>query len=239
MTTGTLSIISTPIGNLEDITVRAIKTLFSVDYLLCEDTRTTGILLTECIKRYKMLIPDDFKKPELVAYYDEIEQQKTPELINLLLQGKNLGIVSENGTPLISDPGFVIVREAIKKGIAIVSLPGPNAAVTALTLSGLPVHSFYFGGYFPKEKGKRVKTIKYLLNCKDLKHSPTFIFYESPHRIKQTLEDIKTSLGNITIVLCRELTKTHEQIIRGTVEEVSKSLQITKGEMVILLSLTH
>lgn len=223
-----LYIISTPIGNLEDISVRAIKILLTVDYLLCEDTRTTGILLSEIQKRYLSLVPLNFNKPVLIPYYDEIENSKTPEVINHLLDGKNCALVSENGTPLISDPGFVIVREAIRKNIRVIPIPGPTAAITALTVSGLPVHNFYFGGYLPKENGKRTKVLQNLPKS-------TCIFYESPHRLIQSLKNIKQVKGDIHIVVCRELTKIHEEIFRGTISEALIHFSTPKGEFVILL----
>ena len=233
---GTLFIVPTPIGNLSDITIRAIKTLFSVDYLLCEDTRTTGILLTEIIKRYNTILPNDFQKPKLIAYYDEVENQKTPELIKLILEGKNLGIVSENGTPLISDPGFVMVREAIRKNIKVTSLPGPSAAITALTTAGLAVNNFYFAGYLPKTQQKRIKELKLLFDSfKTLKHKPTVILYESPHRLINTLEDTKTIIGDTQMAICRELTKIHEEVFRGTISDAITHFKSPKGEFVILI----
>ncbi|MBI2028905.1 16S rRNA (cytidine(1402)-2'-O)-methyltransferase [Candidatus Gottesmanbacteria bacterium] len=235
MDKGALYIISTPIGNLEDIAVRAIKTIFSVDYLLCEDTRTTGILLTEIQKRYTSLIPLSFKKPVLIPYYDEVENTKAPEVINHLLDGKNCGLISENGTPLISDPGFVVVREAIRRNIKVIPIPGPTAAITALSISGLPVHNFYFGGYLPKKQNKRLKFIKSLLLCfETLEHKPTLIFYETPHRLNQTLTDLINVVGDKHIVICRELTKIHEEIFRGTISEAITHFSQPKGEFVIL-----
>lgn len=222
-----LYIISTPIGNLDDISVRAVKLLLAVDYLLCEDTRTTGILLTEIQKRYTSLIPMSFKKPILIPYYDEVENTKAPEVINHLLDGKNCALVSENGTPLISDPGFVIVREAIRRNIRVIPIPGPTAAITALTVSGLPVHNFYFGGYLPKENGKRTKILENIPKS-------TCIFYESPHRLIQSLENIKQVKGDIHIVVCRELTKIHEEIFRGTISGALTHFTNPKGEFVLV-----
>ncbi len=214
---GILYIVATPIGNLGDITLRAIEILGSVEVLLCEDTRHTGLLLAKY----------NIKKAKLISYNEFNELQKTPEIINLLNMGKNVALVSDAGTPLISDPGFVIVREAIRRNIKVIPIPGPTAVITALSVSGLPVHNFYFGGYLPKENGKRTKILENLPKS-------TCIFYESPHRLRQSLENMKMVKGDIPIVVCRELTKIHEEILRGTISEALTHFPNPKGEFVIL-----
>jgi 16S rRNA (cytidine1402-2'-O)-methyltransferase len=190
--TGTLSIISTPIGNLEDITIRAILTLFRVDILLCEDTRRTGQLLKELKTRYTSLLDEHVSSPTLVSYYDEIEQKRLPEIIELLNTGKHVGLVSDNGTPAISDPGFRIIREALKRSISVTSIPGANAAVTALTSSGFPTDSFLFIGFLPEKESQRIKRLTELTL---LPFSTTIISYCSPHKLQQTLTDIQQVYG--------------------------------------------
>lgn len=206
---GALYIVATPIGNLEDITIRATKTLSSVDLVLCEDTRRTAKLTNRPMLRFD----------------DHTERQKTPEIIEMLIQGKNIALVSDAGTPLISDPGFLLVREAIKRGIKVVSIPGPSAVLAALTASGLPPDRFLFLGYPPEKQSHRINLFKSLLK------NTTIIFYCAPHKLKQTLEDLRSVLGNIDIVLCRELTKLHEQVWRGKISEAPIN---QRGEFVLL-----
>lgn len=151
---GILSIVAIPIGNMQDISLRAARVLLHADVIACEDTRRAGLLL----QNIRELFPSfEEKKPRLLSYYDQVEKQKSPEIINLLLQGLNVALVSDAGTPLVSDPGFRVVGEAITAGIQIESVPGPSAVITALTLSGLPTDKFFFLGYLPKNQviGKR------------------------------------------------------------------------------------
>jgi 16S rRNA (cytidine1402-2'-O)-methyltransferase len=237
---GTLFIVSTPIGNLEDITIRAIKTLFSVDAILCEDTRHTGLLINELSRRYGEqfeLNPD--WKPKLITYYDEIEQKVLPEVIQKLGDGENLALVSDAGTPLISDPGFRLVSECRKRNIPVFSIPGPSALLAALTSSGLSVDSFMFFGYPPEKQSQRLKTFQSLEQCfKTLKQNPTFVFYCAPHKLVQTLTDMKDSYGDIDITIARELTKIHEQVWKGTISEATKAFANPKGEIVLLFRLS-
>jgi len=236
---GTLFIVATPIGNLEDITIRAIKTLFSVDYIACEDTRRTGVLLGQLNKltgsdpeTYRIQL---FSAPKLISFYDEIEEQRTPEITDFLLSGENVALVSDAGTPLISDPGYKLVKACIEKGIKIVPIPGPSALITALTVSGLPPDKFMFLGYLPEKSTRRIK----LLNALRANFSTpplTCIIYCSPHKLQHTLADIKTVLGNIEIVIARELTKIHEEIWRGKISEAISYYKNPKGEFVLLLT---
>jgi 16S rRNA (cytidine1402-2'-O)-methyltransferase len=229
---GKLYIVSTPIGNLEDISVRAIKTLFTADAILCEDTRHTGLLIQELTRRYSELFdynPD--WKPKLISYYDEIENKMLPEIIQMLSRGDHLALVSDAGTPLISDPGFRIVRECNKRNIPVESIPGPSAVLAALTSSGLPPDKFIFLGYPPEKKSTRIDVFK------KLSPKMTNIFYCAPHKLSQTLEDLQFTLGNIEIVIGRELTKIHEETWKGTVSEAITNFTNPKGEFVLLFHL--
>lgn len=250
---GILYIVATPIGNLEDITIRAIKTLFNVDYIACEDTRVTSLLLTQLQQKYTSILYSNVVKPKLIPYYDEIEFKKAPEIIELLQNDKNVALVSDSGTPLISDPGFKLVQECIKRNIKTVSIPGSTSLITALTSAGLPTNQFLFLGYLPPKASKRVKLFETL---KDLKHlgggrlersgshdspdgggiriTPTIIFFETPHRIKESLQDLKEVFGDIEIVICRELTKIHEEVWRGKISEAFSN--DFRGELVVLIN---
>lgn len=226
---GILYIVATPIGNLQDITLRAIKVLESVEVIGCEDTRKTGILLSR-------ILPVGVNKPKLVSYYEQNELQRIPEIILALKDGLNIALVSDAGIPAISDPGFKLVRECIKEGIKVESIPGASSAITALTVSGLPTDKFLFVGYPPKKPGHR-KTL--FENLTKLPIKTTIILFEGPHHLIRTLEGMKEIFGDIDIVICRELTKIYEEIRR---EKISKSLEhfsktIPKGELVILLHL--
>lgn len=218
---GKLSIVSTPIGNLGDITLRAIKTISSADAILCEDTRHTGQLL-------HLL---NIKNSRLIRFDDHTEQNSLPEIIELLQSDKHIALVSDAGTPLISDPGFRIVRECIKRGIAVESVPGPTAAIAALTVSGLPVNHFLFLGYPPEKSSHRSKLFA------SLPKDTTIIFYCAPHKLIQTLEDMKNTLGDINIVITRELTKIHEEVWRGTLLETLTHFPNPQGEFILLFRL--
>ena len=220
---GTLYVVSTPIGNLEDITLRAIKTLSSVEAVLCEDTRRTGLLLAH-IK---------ISKP-LIRFDDASELQKIPEIIHMLESGNNLALVSDAGTPLINDPGFLLVRECRRRNIPVVSIPGASALLTALTSSGLPANTFTYLGYPPEKQGHRIKLFENLLKINRLIYS-TYIFYCAPHKLEQTLADMKVVFGDIEITIARELTKVHEEIWQGALSQWK--ITEVKGELVILFQL--
>lgn len=231
---GTLYIVATPIGNLEDITIRAIKTLFSVDIIACEDTRRTGLLLQEYRKRIDNLIATAIRlstEQRLVRLDDHNETTQTPFLIEKLQQGKTMALVSDAGTPLISDPGYRLVSEALKRGIKVVSIPGPTAAIAALSVSGLPTNHFMFLGYPPEKASHRLKLFGALPN--DI----TIIFYCAPHKLQQTLGDMQTVFGDIPIVIARELTKVHEEVWRGTLSEAITYFSTPQGEFVLLLQI--
>jgi len=234
---GTLYIVATPIGNLQDITVRAAKLLTDIEYIACEDTRHTGLLL-EHLRNTYLQNPMVVKKPKLISFYDDNEDKRIPEIITLLKNGNDVAIVSDAGTPGISDPGFTLVRECVKQGIKVSGLPGPSSVTLALVLSGLPTDKFLFLGYLPKKEGNAIRLLESLKeNQKNIK--ATYIFFESPHRLIQSLKLLKTIFGDIEIVLCRELTKIHEEVIRGTINSVLVKYETKepKGEFVILFHL--
>lgn len=239
MPMGKLSIVSTPIGNLDDITIRAIKTLFTADAILCEDTRHSGLLFHELLVRYGEQFDQNMDwKPTLIPYYDEIEDKKLPEVIGLIQEDKHLALVSDAGTPLISDPGFRLVRECVKRGIVVESIPGPSAILAALTSSGLPSDKFTFFGYPPEKQGQRLKLFAEILQCiNTMKFSSTNIFYCAPHKLLQTLEDIRQVFGDIEITLARELTKLHEEIWKGKISDALSTFTDPKGEFVLLFNM--
>lgn len=212
---GALYIVSTPIGNLDDISIRAKKTLSAVSLILCEDTRRTANLITHV---------------KLMRFDEHTEEKMLPEVLEMLTH-KDVALVSDAGTPLISDPGYRLVSACIKRGIKVISIPGPSAVLAALTSSGLPANKFMFLGYPPEKQSHRLKLFQSL--PKDI----TIIFYCAPHKLKQTLLDLKESYGDIHIVIARELTKIHEDIWRGTLSKALTEFQLTKGEFVLLLTL--
>jgi 16S rRNA (cytidine1402-2'-O)-methyltransferase len=220
---GTLFIVATPIGNLEDLTPRALRVLGEVDLIACEDTRHTRGLLN----RFGI-------KAKTISYHEHNERERAAELCKLLEAGSNIAIVSDAGTPLISDPGFRIVRAAIELGIQVIPIPGAAAFVAALIASGLPTDRFFFAGFLPARATARRAMLE------ELRAIPaTLIFYEAPHRIVATLKDALNILGNRTAAVARELTKLHEEIARGTLSELAQRFSTgapARGEMVLLIS---
>lgn len=231
---GNLYIVATPIGNLQDITLRAIKILSEVDVIACEDTRKTGLLLT----RSHLVRGLTSQRPQLLSYYEQNELQRIPQIISLLKEGKDVALVSNAGTPAISDPGFKLIREAIYQGIEVISIPGPSAILTALTSSGLPTDKFLFLGYLPKKQGKRKKLLESMKTIQQF-NKLTIIFFEAPHRLLKTLVDFQEVFGDIEIVICRELTKIHEEIRREKISEAIKHFEQVKpkGEFTLLIFL--
>jgi 16S rRNA (cytidine1402-2'-O)-methyltransferase len=219
---GALYLIATPIGNLEDITLRALRILREeADRIACEDTRHSRRLLDHY----------GIQKP-LISYHDHNERQRGEELLAAMRAGERIALISDAGTPLISDPGYRLVTLAIDQGIPVIPLPGPSAMLTALSASGLPSDAFVFGGFLPPKSNQRRKTLE------TWAHVPaTLIFYEAPHRILEALEDVNTVLGNRPIALARELTKLHEEVLRGTAASVREQLQgvTPRGEMTLLI----
>ena len=222
MTTGTLYIIATPIGNLEDITYRAVRILGEVDLIAAEDTRHS----------LKLLNHFNISKP-LTSYFDHNQQLKGERILNTLLQGKSVALISDAGTPCVSDPGYHLVRDAVAAGIKVIPIPGPCAAITALSASGLPSDIFTFAGFAPSRQGKRRSFLAEMAVLPG-----TLVLYEAPHRLEDSLRDILEVLGERQIVVARELTKIFEEFIRGTVSEVMAVVGQDKvrGEVVILVS---
>lgn len=214
-----LYIVSTPIGNLEDITLRAINTLKTVDLIYCEDTRNTVKLLNH----YDI-------KTKMKSFHLFNENEKTSEVIGQIKNGLNIALVSDAGSPCISDPGWILVSEAIRNDIDVIVVPGVVAGITALVASGLSTERFTFYGFLSSKQKKRTEELKELKN-----RTETVILYEAPHRIKATLEDIDAIMPERQIVLARELTKKFEEYSRGTAREILEELDVVKGEMVIVL----
>jgi 16S rRNA (cytidine1402-2'-O)-methyltransferase len=221
MNQGKLYICPTPIGNLEDITLRTLRILGEVDLIACEDTRHS----------LKLLNHYEIKKP-LTSYHEHNVKEKGPELIEKILDGKNIAIITDAGMPGISDPGEDIIRLAIEAGIEVVGLPGPSASITALVVSGISTSKFAFEGFLPSRKKDRQNALNDLVN-----ERRTIIFYESPHRLTETLEDMFKILGNRKVAIVRELTKIHEEIYRGDFEGalIKFSNVQVKGEFVIIV----
>lgn len=216
--TGKLYLIATPIGNLNDITYRAVETLKEVDIIAAEDTRHS----------LKLLNYLEISKP-MISYHRHNEDTKTAELIRILKDGKNIGLITDAGTPGISDPGEEVVKEAIKEQIEIIPVPGACALINALIASGLETKEFTFYGFLPLDKKLRDEKFDDIQ-----KQNKTIIFYEAPHRLIKTLKEIEQRLGNIEVVIAKELTKIHETFIRGTIEEVIETLDDVKGEYIVL-----
>lgn len=214
-----LYLIPTPVGNMEDITLRAINTLKKVDFLLCEDTRITAELLNKLDIKKKLVHSDDHNE-------DSLKEM----VLSKLQDGLNIGLVTDRGTPIISDPGYKIVEYVTKNGFNVISLPGPTAFVPALTMSGINPAPFLFYGFLNSKESKRIKELE------SLKKLPyTIILYEAPHRITDMLKSLLAVFGNRQIALCREISKKYEEAIRGTIEEVLTISDTLKGEMVIVV----
>lgn len=218
-----LYVVATPIGNLGDITIRALDVLKAADIIACEDTRTSGKLLSH----YGI-------KAQTVSYHDHNSDSRLPRLLSELQNGKIIALISDAGTPLISDPGYRLVREASLLGIKVVPIPGASSTVTALCVSGLPTDRFMFVGFLPPKTVARIKAIKEIAAIE-----ATLVLFESVHRLPQSLEDLAENLGNREAVIARELTKLHEELRRGTLPELAehyKEAGEPKGEVVIIIA---
>jgi 16S rRNA (cytidine1402-2'-O)-methyltransferase len=221
-TKGTLYIVSTPIGNREDITLRALRILKEVDLIAAEDTRHTGLLL----RHFGIQTP-------LTSYFEGNELRKKEFILSKLRQGHRIALVSDAGTPGISDPGFRLTQTAIEDRIPVIPIPGPSAVIVALSVSGLPTDAFLFKGFLPHKSKKRKDLLKQLEEVRE-----TLIFYESPHRLSETLNDIFEILGDREMVLTRELTKIYEEVLRGKVSEIRTQIgeRKLKGEITLVIS---
>ncbi len=220
---GTLYVCSTPIGNLEDITLRALRILREADLIVGEDTRRTR----------KLLSHHGIHTPFASSLFQGAEMERTEQVLGLLRQGKAVALVSDAGTPLLSDPGYPLVRACVAEGIPVVPVPGPSALLAALVASGLPMDRFLFLGHLPRQPGPRRRALAALdsVDC-------TVVFYESPHRIGSTLGQLAERWGSRPVAVARELTKLHEEFIRGTAEEVQRDLSLraeVKGELVVVV----
>jgi 16S rRNA (cytidine1402-2'-O)-methyltransferase len=219
---GTLYVVATPIGNLDDITLRALRILREVDRIACEDTRQTRKLLD----RHGIIKP-------LVSYHEHNEAARAEELLDQVAAGETIALVSDAGTPLIADPGYRIVAQARARGITVVPIPGPSAALSALSASGLATDEFFFGGFLPAKKSQRRKMLE---RCKS--YPATLVFYEAPHRILEALEDIGEVLGPRPVTIARELTKIHEEFLTGDAAELHAELAkrpSVKGEITLMI----
>jgi len=218
---GSLFVVATPLGNLEDITHRALRVLREVDLIAAEDTRHSRKLLNH----YGITTP-------LTSYYDEIEARKAGELVRELLAGRNLALISDAGTPGIADPGFHLVRQAIDAGIAVVPIPGPSALAAALSVCGLPTDHAAFEGFLPAREGRRRRRLM------EIQADPrTLVFYEAPHRVRETLADLLAVLGDRPAAVMREATKIHETVTRGTLQALSAQAgDFERGEVTIVVA---
>ncbi len=220
--TGTLYVVATPIGNLDDITVRALNILGRVDRIAAEDTRHTGRLLS-----YHNI------KNNLISYHEHNEKERTPVLVHQLKTGSSIALVSNAGTPTVSDPGYRLIKNAIENNIKVVPIPGASAVTTALSIAGLPTDSFIFAGFPAKKKAKRIKQLKEFAN-----NTKTLIFYQSPGRIVSFMAEMLNVMGDRYVVLCREMTKLHEECLRGSLSELIDTLShrpTVKGECTLLV----
>jgi len=218
---GILYLVSTPIGNLEDLTLRAKRLLAEVDLIAAEDTRHTQQLL----QRYDIHTP-------LTSYHDHNKEEKAPVLIERLRQGQKIALVADAGTPTISDPGYYLINGCIDAAIQVSPVPGPSALLTALAASGLPTDAFLFAGFLPRKSGARLRRLEQLTPLRE-----TLIFFESPHRVGRLLEELPEVFGDRRVAIGRELTKLHEEVIRGKLSEVAQKLKgrTIKGEVTVVV----
>lgn len=240
MESGSLYIVSTPIGNMQDITIRAIKTLFEVDVIFSEQAQKTSLLLSKLSQDYPHFVPETHK-PRIISFNEFEEESKIYDVIQLIEAGQNVALVSEAGTPLISDPGFKLVRRARSHNIRIIPVPGASSVIASLTVSGLPTDKFGFIGFPPKPIGKKTHFFEKLKRSREVIEKEfllTIIFFESPHRISDTLEVLKDVFGDIEIVIARELTKIYEEVLSGKISELMEdpSIKNPKGEFVVMFN---
>ncbi len=220
---GVLYIVGTPIGNLEDITLRALKTLAEADLIAAEDTRRTR----------KLLSRRGIAGKRLESHHDHNKEARTPGLLRRLEQGESVALVTDAGTPGLSDPGYYLVKRAIEAGIDVVPIPGPSALTAALSSSGLPTDRFAFEGFLPVKSGRRQRRLEALS-----RETRTVVLFESPHRITKLLSELEERMAGRQVVIARELTKIHEEFLRGTVREVAEQIgrRKARGEYVVLIA---
>ncbi len=221
MILGTLYVVATPIGNLEDLSFRAVRTLKEVDVIACEDTRHTRLLLD----RYAIQTP-------MISYHEHNERRRAPELVARLAAGESVALVSDAGMPVLSDPGYTVVQEAIRAGIPVVPVPGPSAITAAVAVSGLPAERFLFVGFLPRRSSERRRVLA------ELAPLPwTLVLFEAPHRIHSLLADLHHVLGNRHLALVRELTKRFEEVLRGSVTDVLAQVRASppRGELTVVI----
>ena len=217
-----LHVVATPIGNMGDITIRALATLAAADTVLCEDTRTSGRLM----ERFAI-------RTRLQPYHEHNAQKVRPEILERLTQGATIALISDAGMPLVSDPGFRLVKEAAERGIPVTACPGASAVLTGLALSGLPTDRFLFAGFLPQKQGERRRVLAEFAHLR-----ATLIFFESPHRIVDTLNDLAGALPGRDVAVTRELTKLHEEVLRGSAEAIAGQLAgrpSVKGEITLII----
>jgi 16S rRNA (cytidine1402-2'-O)-methyltransferase len=220
---GTLFVVATPIGNLEDVTVRALRVLREVALIAAEDTRRTAHLLA----RHGITTPT-------TSLHEHNEARKSPALVQRLLSGESMALVSDAGTPTVSDPGAHLIRLAIETGIRVEPLPGPSAAIAALSVAGLSTESFLFMGFPPTRGQDRQAWFGRVANS-----DTAVVFFEAPHRIRTSLEQLRQSVGDVPIVVTRELTKAHEQLVRGQISDVLQQLETERGEYTVIADVRH
>jgi 16S rRNA (cytidine1402-2'-O)-methyltransferase len=218
---GRLFVVATPIGNLGDVSPRAAEALRSVDLIAAEDTRRTRKLLSHLDASGRM-----------IAYHDHNEDRASARLVDLLLAGSDVALVTDAGTPLVADPGYRLVAACAARGIAVVAIPGPSAVTAALSIAGLPTQPFHFAGYLPRKRAARLRRLNEIadLPC-------TVVFFESPHRIAASVRDMRDALGDRPAVLARELTKVHEEVLRGSLSDICRAAESRelRGEIVVLV----
>lgn len=230
-----LFIVGTPIGNLDDLSLRQAKTLAQSDVILAEDTRSAQILLNAIAKRFIFQVS---RSAKIISYYKEKEFEKLPEVLAMLRKNKQVSLISQSGMPLISDPGWLLIKSVIKEELPYTVIPGPTAAITALIYSGFnpnpPAGGFMFLGFLPKKESELLRSIERIKRINEIDKEMVFVFYESPQRINKTLELLDRNAPNVDVVICREMTKKFEEIVRGKPKELMK--RNYKGEITVVIN---
>lgn len=236
MTIGTLYLVATPIGNIEDITIRAIKTLFAVDIIACEDTKRTGLLLHLLRVEFPQVIPAENmeRKPQLVQHHSHNEMNAAAKLLSSLQDGYSVALVTDAGMPLISDPGYALIQGCIKHDIPVISVPGASSLTAALSVSGLPATHVFFAGFPPEKPEKIRQQLERMKAMSTKKPTITVVHFISPHKIDQFISIHRAVFGPTEITVVRELTKVHEEVLRISTDAYSHEIEHLKGEIVLL-----